>query len=174
MRQGHSQLRHVLEDHVWAPDRQHAGAGEGRARPEGEGSIGDPRRRATVSLLTDVVIEAKQRAAEFCVVDGERDPARAVSPEPICGGRGSVILLHLPLSPFITTHIREPTHLSMSSRRGQDCQPRCFQTRGAGGTVPRGRSCEVEGAAMVWIFAVARGEDEQFGPRRERCMNKAD
>lgn len=54
-------------------------------------------------ILTDVVVKAQERPAELC---------SEVSSGVMMGwGEASCA----PLSPFITTHIFEPTHLSMSS-----------------------------------------------------------
>jgi len=56
-------------------------------------------------VRTDVVVEAQECAAEFC---GKCWLLRPMRKE--CSGHHG-----LPLSPFMITHIREPTHLSMSS-----------------------------------------------------------
>lgn len=55
--------------------------------------------------LTDVVVKPDQGTAELCAPNVSM-PASTVSGHE-----------NQPLSPFIITHIREPTHLSMSSRR---------------------------------------------------------
>lgn len=54
-------------------------------------------------LLTDVVIESHKRPAELCQYVSQIRPNTG--------------FISLPLSPFIMTQIREPTHLSMSSVR---------------------------------------------------------
>lgn len=55
--------------------------------------------------LTDVVVEAHKGAAKLC---------RSISPRAF-DGMAPQRPGCLPLSPFMTTHIFEPTHLSMSS-----------------------------------------------------------
>lgn len=57
-------------------------------------------------ILTDVVIESEQGAGELCT---------CVSLLPLASFAS---ISHSPLSPFIITQIREPTHLSISSIEG--------------------------------------------------------
>ena len=57
--------------------------------------------------LTDVIIKAHQGAAELCAHTINRQ--LSIQLGCICAA------IVVPLSPFMTTHIREPTHLSMSS-----------------------------------------------------------
>lgn len=54
-------------------------------------------------ILTDIVVKSNQRPAELCMID---QPHRGVA---------RIALTCPPLSPFMTTHILEPTHLSTSS-----------------------------------------------------------
>ena len=61
---------------------------------------------ARTGILTDVVIETEQSAGEFFTrVSIQMNQILKASD------------CHRPLSPFMTTQIREPTHLSMSSIR---------------------------------------------------------
>lgn len=55
--------------------------------------------------LTDVVVEAQKRAAELC-----RRWASVIELLP-----PHLLGLYIPLSPFMMTHILDPTHLSTSS-----------------------------------------------------------
>lgn len=57
-------------------------------------------------LLTDKVIKTEQCSAEFC--------------DSVSDGGAKIDGSCLPLSPFIITHIFEPTHLSINSR-GKSC-----------------------------------------------------
>ena len=61
-------------------------------------------------ILTDVVVKAQEGAAELC-------PRCQQSYGTTATGQ---CWAFIPLSPFMMTHIRDPTHLSMSS--GVVCQ----------------------------------------------------
>lgn len=73
MRQGYSQFRHVLEDHVWAPDSQRVGTAEAYQGKHREVSL----LLACRYILTDVIIKAKQGTAEFCMPSKEASPSSA-------------------------------------------------------------------------------------------------
>lgn len=63
-----------------------------------------PRDFTYLASLTDVVVEADESAAEFCIIQS------VVNSNLVHSSRV------VPLSPFITTQILDPTHLSISSR----------------------------------------------------------
>jgi len=85
--------------------------------------------------LTDVVIEPDEGPTKLYSDRSARVKEEQERRKPI------------PLSPFMMTHILEPTHLSMSSIV---CQLRLWTWRFGGlAYIPNGRSCDVCGAAMM-------------------------
>lgn len=85
----HSQFGHVLQDHVYSSSQY----------------IGTYRWRHKEGVLTDVVVEPKQGSRELWSTSAHRIFS-------IDRFQDS------PLSPFMTTQILEPTHLSISSIEG--------------------------------------------------------
>ena len=84
-----SQFCYVLQYHIWATSQSKFLCCETR----------------TEQRHTDVVIEAQQRSCEFYMKVAQQR----------LFGRVRALDGFLPLSPFMTTQMREPTHLSINS-----------------------------------------------------------